>query len=111
VISARLQSERIGGGLFDWAVLRFAKDAEKLEKRGDGPPSLFQTNEDVRDFSMVHLFEALFFISIAAEILIPPIGVLLGLDSRRHRTLFPIGRGTAVFVTLTRMWDRSEKDS
>ena len=74
-----------------------------------GSAAFREGRRKARDVSMVHIFEALFFISIAAEILIPPIAVLLGLDSRRHRTLVPLAVDAAVFVTLTRMWMEVKK--
>jgi hypothetical protein len=70
VISARLQSERIGGGLFDWRMTWFGKDLERLENAERATHVFSKRMKSWRDFSPVHLCEGMFFLSIAVEILI-----------------------------------------
>jgi hypothetical protein len=109
VIGARLQSERIGGGLFDWGMIWFGKDLEKLENAARATHLFSKRMKTWRDFSPVHLFEELFFISIGVEILIPPIGVLLGwipIDTV-HWPLLIVD--AAVFVRLSGMWMEVKK--
>jgi hypothetical protein len=109
VIGARLQSERIGGGLLDWAMVWFGKDLEKTENAERATHLFSKRMKTWRDFSPVHLCEALFFISIAAETLVFPVGVLLGrvpIDTVNWPLVIA---DAAVFVTLSRMWIEVKK--
>jgi hypothetical protein len=108
-IAARLQSDRIGGGLFDWLLMSFSKDPQKLENEARATHLFSRRMKTWADFSKVALFEGLFFGSLAAEILWEPVGVLLGRTPADSVDWFLLSVNAAVFVTLSRMWIEVKK--
>jgi hypothetical protein len=104
VIAARLQSDRIGGGLFDWLMISFSSDPQRLENAARATHLFSKRMKTWADFSMVTLFEGLFFVSLAVEILYAPVGVLLGRISADSVDWFLLSVNAAVFVTLSRIW-------
>jgi hypothetical protein len=109
VIGARLQSERIGGGLFDWKMIWFGKNLEKLENAERATHLFSKRLKSWRDFSPVHFCEGMFFLSIALEILVFPIGVLLGRTPADPVNWFILPVDAAVFVILAGMWIELKK--
>jgi hypothetical protein len=109
VISRRLQSERIGGGLLDWEMIWFGKDLEKLENAERATHLFSKRMKSWRDFWPVHFCEGMFFLSIALEILVVPIGVLLGRLPADAVNWFILSVDAAVFIILSRMWIELKK--
>jgi hypothetical protein len=109
VIGARNLSERIGGGLFDWPMIWVGQDLEKVANAARATHLFSKRMKTWRDFSWGHFYEALFFVSIGIEILIVPVGVLLGRirADEVHWLLWTVD--AAVFVTLSRMWIEVKK--
>jgi hypothetical protein len=109
VIAARLQSERIGGGLFDWLLISFSNDPQKLENAARATHLFSRRMKTWADFSPVNLFEGLFFLSLALEILSAPAGVFLGWTPVDTPNWFLLSVNAAAFITLSRIWIEVKK--
>jgi hypothetical protein len=104
VSGARLQSDRIGGGLFDWMMMSLFGDPQQIRNAARATHLFSKRTKTWAEFSLVTFFEGLFFATLAGEILFVPIGVLLGRIPVDDVHWFQLTVDAAVFVTLSRMW-------
>jgi hypothetical protein len=109
VVAARRQSDRIGGRLFDWALMSIGQDLEKVENAARATHLFTKRMKTWKEFSRTHLYEALFFISIALEIAIIPVAVLKHWIPADVVHWFLWSVEIAVFVTLARVWVEVKK--
>ena len=109
LIAARMQSKRIGGGVFDYRMIWFGKDLEKAENAERAARLFSKRMKTWSDFSTVHVFEGLFFMSMALGILIVPVAVRLGKISPDTVNWWIFIVDAAVFITLSRMWIELKK--